>query len=103
MLNETYVEDTIKEWVKEHSVPFNKPIPESTVKCFTQTGSIETFDELMFKEGKINPVGGLFLMKNNYGYTDKTEVKISDDEISTEEIERRYHEQHEIVEDSNDD
>ena len=46
MLNETYVEDTIKEWVKEHSVPFNKPIPESIVKCFTQTGSIETFDEL---------------------------------------------------------
>ena len=46
MLNETYVEDTIKEWVKEHSVPFNKPIPESTVKCFTRTGSIETFDEL---------------------------------------------------------
>lgn len=64
---------------------------------------LETFDELMFKEGKINPVSGLFLMKNDYGYTDKTEIKVSDDDISNEEIERRYREQHEIVEDSDND
>lgn len=61
---------------------------------------LETFDELMLKEGKINPVSALFIMKNNYGYTDKTEIKVSDEEISNEEIERRYREQHEIVSES---
>ena len=61
---------------------------------------LETFDELMMKEGKINPVGALFIMKNNYGYTDKTEIKISDDDLSVEEIENRYREQHDIIDES---
>lgn len=27
--------------------------------------------------GKINPVSGIFLMKNNFGYTDKSEVVLT--------------------------
>ena len=88
---------TLLKWYSGETRIYNREIIQQYFEL------LETFDELMFKDGKINPVGGLFLMKNNYGYTDKTEVKISDDDMSVDEIERRYREQHEIVEDSNDD
>lgn len=32
--------------------------------------------EDMMQNGKINPVAGIFLMKNNHGYADKTEVVV---------------------------
>jgi len=28
------------------------------------------------QNGKVNPVSGIFLMKNNFGYQDKTEIAI---------------------------
>ena len=45
--------------------------------------------------GKINPVSGIFLGKNNYGYQDKTEYVLTpnsrpDDEYSAEDIKSRY-------------
>lgn len=82
---------TLLKWYNGESRVYNREIIQQYFNL------LETFDELMFKEGKINPVGGLFIMKNNYGYTDKTEIKVSDDDITNEEIERRYREQHEIV------
>lgn len=47
------------------------------------------------QNGKINPVSGIFLMKNHFGYTDKQEVVVTPnnplgDGTATEEIEQRY-------------
>lgn len=54
--------------------------------------------ELMWEEymvhGKINPVTGIFLAKNNFGYQDKQEMVLtpntSDTVQSPQELERRY-------------
>ena len=45
--------------------------------------------------GKINPVAGIFLGKNNYGYQDKTEYVLTpntntDNDYSADEIRERY-------------
>ena len=47
------------------------------------------------QNGKINPVSGIFLMKNNFGYSDKQEFVLTPNsplgqQKSTEEIEQRY-------------
>ncbi|MGN0557861.1 MAG: terminase small subunit [Acutalibacteraceae bacterium] len=47
------------------------------------------------QNGKINPVSGIFLMKNNFGYTDKQELVVTPNspfgqEQDTEEIKQRY-------------
>lgn len=36
------------------------------------------------QNGKINPVAGIFLGKNNYGYQDKTEYVITPNQDGTE-------------------
>ena len=58
---------------------------------------LETYDELALKEGKINAVAGIFLGKNNYGYTDGVKVEIVKDEESNEEIASRYKEYAKII------
>jgi hypothetical protein len=45
--------------------------------------------------GKVNPVTGIFLGKNNFGYQDKTEYVLTpnqqnDSEINPDEIRQRY-------------
>lgn len=45
--------------------------------------------------GKINPVSGIFLMKNHFGYADKQEVVVTPnnplgEQKTTEELEQRY-------------
>lgn len=47
------------------------------------------------QNGKINPVSGIFLMKNNFDYADKQEVVLTPnnplgEQIPTEEIAQRY-------------
>lgn len=47
------------------------------------------------QNGKINPVSGIFLMKNNFGYADKQEVVVTPncplgDTKDTKELEERY-------------
>ena len=47
------------------------------------------------QNGKINPVSGIFLMKNNFGYADKQEVVLTPnnplgEQKSTDELEQRY-------------
>lgn len=47
------------------------------------------------QNGKINPVSGIFLMKNNFGYADKQEVVLTPnnplgDTKDTKELEERY-------------
>lgn len=51
--------------------------------------------ETYMNSGKINPVSGIFLGKNNYGYQDKTEYVLtpnqqSDSDYSADEIRERY-------------
>lgn len=59
---------------------------------------LEIFDETALKDNRTNAVAGLFNMKNNYNYKDSVEHKIIDDrEITNEEIEMRYRQMHEIV------
>lgn len=53
--------------------------------------------ENWMQNGKINPVSGIFLMKNNFGYADKSEVVVTPnnplgDAESRESIEARYRE-----------
>ena len=50
--------------------------------------------EMAFNEGKINPVSGIFMAKNNYGYRDQTEVVVEPKNAlgetqDTEELEKR--------------
>jgi hypothetical protein len=56
---------------------------------------MELLWENYMQNGKINPVSGIFLGKNNFGYQDKTEHVItptinSDADYSTEDIRKRY-------------
>jgi len=47
------------------------------------------------QNGKINPVSGIFLMKNSFGYKDQQEVVVTPnaplgEQVSTEELRERY-------------
>lgn len=65
----------------------------------TALQTIEVFDETMLKQGLMPALAGIFIFKNNYGYTDKTEVVTGTDELSDEEIAERYLKKHEVVAD----
>ena len=60
---------------------------------------LEVYDEISMKEGTIPPLIAIFNAKNNHGYKDEVTIKATDEELSDEEIERRYREKHEIVSD----
>ena len=56
---------------------------------------MEILWENYMQNGKINPVSGIFLGKNNFGYQDKTEYVLtpnsqSDSDYSAEDIRKRY-------------
>lgn len=56
---------------------------------------MENLWETYMNSGKVNPVAGIFLGKNNYGYQDKTEYVLTpnagqETEYSAEEIRERY-------------
>ena len=56
---------------------------------------MENLWENYMQNGKINPVSGIFLGKNNFGYQDKTEHVITpntdaDNNFSTDDIRKRY-------------
>ena len=56
---------------------------------------LETLWENYMHNGKINPVSGIFLAKNNFGYQDKTEYVVTpnvntDSDYSAEDIRKRY-------------
>ena len=51
--------------------------------------------ENYMQNGKINPVAGIFLMKNNMGYVDKQEMVLTPnqqlgDQVSPEDLQRKY-------------
>ena len=55
---------------------------------------METMWENYMQSGKLNPVTGIFLAKNNFGYKDQTETvltpNIQKDQYTTESIRERY-------------
>ena len=68
------------------------PTKDSIKKAYV---IMENLWENYMQNGKINPVSGIFLGKNNFGYQDKTEHVItptinSDNDYSAEEIRQRY-------------
>ena len=56
---------------------------------------MENMWENYMQNGKINPVSGIFLGKNNFGYQDKTEYVVtpntnSDSDFNADDIRKRY-------------
>ena len=51
--------------------------PESMNTLKRAYDSINSYYEHMMNNGKINPVAGIFLMKNNLGYKDQTDYVVS--------------------------
>ena len=56
---------------------------------------MENLWENYMQNGKINPVSGIFLGKNNFGYQDKTEYVVTpnvnqDNDYDTEDVRKRY-------------
>lgn len=56
---------------------------------------LENMWETYMNSGKVNPVAGIFLGKNNYGYQDKTEHVVtpklqSENDYDADEIRKRY-------------
>lgn len=57
---------------------------------------LETFMENYMQQGRINPVSGIFLMKNNFGYADKNELVVTPNQNplgegkTAEELAKKY-------------
>lgn len=69
--------------------------PEVTSVIKKAYNLLENMWENNFQSGKLNPVAGIFLAKNNYGYKDQNEYvltpnKQDDTPVSAEEIKARY-------------
>lgn len=69
-----------------------QPVAEVIKKAYFL---LENLYENYMQNGKLNPVTGIFLGKNNYGYQDKTEYVVTpnqqnDNDYSVEEIKKRY-------------
>ncbi len=74
--------------------PYNLPneVSDSIKKAYEY---MEILWENYMQNGKINPVSGIFLGKNNFGYQDKTEYVVTpnvqtDSDYSTDDIKKRY-------------
>lgn len=69
------------------------PEVTDTIKKAMQLLDLQMVDYM--QNGKINPVSGIFLMKNNFGYADKQEVVVTPQsplgaEPNVEELEEKY-------------
>jgi hypothetical protein len=68
---------------------------ESTDSIKKAYDFLETLWENYMHNGKINPVSGIFLAKNNFGYQDKQDIVVTpntrnDSDYSAEDIRARY-------------
>lgn len=87
-------------WAVTHDVSpggngYLAPLPTLVVNSIKKAYfMLENQWETYMNSGKVNPVAGIFLGKNNYGYQDKTEHVIAPkqqaDDYSAEEIRKRY-------------
>jgi hypothetical protein len=69
------------------------PDVSDTLKKTMQLLDLQMVDYM--QNGQINPVSGIFLMKNNFGYADKQEVVVTPqsplgETKDTKELEERY-------------
>ena len=73
-----------------------KDLPTSTRDSIKRAYDfMENLWENYMQNGKINPVSGIFLGKNNFGYQDKTEYVVTpnvntDSDYNAEDIKKRY-------------
>ena len=73
-----------------------KNLPDDTVDLVKKAYDIlETSMEAYANAGKINPVMAIFMMKNHFGYQDKTEYVVTpnvnnDSDYNAEDIRKRY-------------
>lgn len=88
-------------WAIAHDAPtgsdgYKSALPlEVTTIIKKAYNLLENMWENNFQSGKLNPVAGIFLAKNNYGYKDQNEYvltpnKQDDTPVSAEEIKARY-------------
>ena len=75
---------------KAYNLP--TPVSDSIKKAYD---FMENLWENYMQNGKINPVSGIFLGKNNFGYQDKTEYVVTpnvhnDSDYSADDIKARY-------------
>ena len=81
---------TLQGGTSHHALP--KETMDSIKKAYEY---MEILWENYMQNGKINPVSGIFLGKNNFGYQDKTEYVVTpnvnnDSDYSTDDIKSRY-------------
>ena len=79
---------TTNKWVAD----LPTPVKDSIKKAYKL---MENLWENYMQNGKINPVSGIFLGKNNFGYQDKTEYVVTpnvnnDSDYNAEDIRARY-------------
>lgn len=88
-------------WAITHNAPtgstgYKSALPPSVTDLIKKAYFLlENLWESYMNSGKVNPVAGIFLGKNNYGYQDKTEYVLtpnqqSDNDYSADEIRERY-------------
>ena len=88
-------------WAVTHNAPVNgqgskNSLPPDVSDLIKKAYILlENLWENYMQNGKVNPVAGIFLGKNNYGYQDKTEYVLtpnqqSDNDYSADEIRERY-------------
>ena len=76
----------------EYQSALPRPVTDLIKKAYK---TLEILWEDYMNSGKINPVSGIFLGKNNYGYQDKTEYVLTpnqqnDSDYDAEDIRQRY-------------
>lgn len=79
-------------WENEAKVNMN---PETTAIVRNARALLNAMMVDYLQNNKINAVAGIFLMKNNYGYSDKTEIEVAPKNLlgegaTNEELQRKY-------------
>ena len=82
---------TMWAWVNGSKRDLSAEIIHSLKKSYRLLNSLM---EDYMQNGKINPVSGIFLMKNNMGYADQTEIVVTPnnpigEEVSADELQKR--------------
>ncbi len=75
---------------------YKTALPPEVALCIKKAYNLmENLWEIYMTTGKINPVSGIFLAKNNYGYQDKTDLVLTpntqnENEYNPDDIKQRY-------------
>lgn len=84
--------DTDRQYLWELRTKGKNPEVADILKKATKTLELQLINN--FQSGKINPVAGIFLLKNHFGYKDQSDtvvtVKQEEDTKTREELEAKY-------------